>query len=380
MPTLPPPPLDATPPADGFAASSPPLVAPDIQWGASARQRGRAHRVVALVAVLLLVGVAVVSQVGWRRVLGPLAPPEDPARLHERILSCAARADWACVEEAGQAYVAQVPRDGRMLAHLGLAQNRQMHHAAAVQSMERAIALGEGAYDLFAAYAQSLAQVGRIDDAIAWDYKALAVVPRLVDVRGALATLLLQKDRRYEALSLLQSFDAGLAAEGHGAYFTGQRLSIEDAIEHAPQALDGTPATGASGTAPAGSRALRLPAYAGHFRAPVTLGSARSVGFMVDTGATTVAIDRRWLLESHAAYRVLQPLVMMRTADGRLVEAQGIVLSTLTVGGVRLRDVPATACDGCQPLLGQSALSRFDLRTTRADGVEFLTLTPRAGT
>lgn len=67
----------------------------------------------------------------------------------------------------------------------------------------------------------------------------------------------------------------------------------------------------------------------------------------------------------------------MTTADGRKVTAQGIAIAALSVGPWVLHDVPAVRCAHCTPLLGQSSLSHFDLRSLRSQGVEFLTLTPR---
>jgi phage FluMu protein Com len=51
----------------------------------------------------------------------------------------------------------------------------------------------------------------------------------------------------------------------------------------------------------------------------------------------------------------------------------------MAVGPFVLHDVPAVRCAHCVALLGQSSLSHFDLRSSRAQGVEFLTLTPRSG-
>ena len=65
------------------------------------------------------------------------------------------------------------------------------------------------------------------------------------------------------------------------------------------------------------------------------------------------------------------------TADGRKVTAQGITISALSVGPYVLHDVTAVRCAHCVALLGQSSLSHFDLRSSRTQGVEFLTLTPR---
>jgi clan AA aspartic protease (TIGR02281 family) len=241
--------------------------------------------------------------------------------------------------------------------------------AHAVVEFKRAIDGGEGAYDLFAWYADSLARVGRPDEAIAWSYKSLSLVPNLVDVRGKLAKLLVAQGRPYEALSLLGSFDADAVAKGHEAYFEGPRIALESALNA------GGPAAAAS--APSGS--LRLPVMGSHFYAPVALGSGKSQAFLVDTGATVTTVPPELLDEAKVDYRVLQSVVTMTTADGRRVSAQGITIASLSVGPWLLHDVPAVRCAHCVALLGQSSLSHFDLRSSRTQGVEFLTLTPRGG-
>ena len=76
---------------------------------------------------------------------------------------------------------------------------------------------------------------------------------------------------------------------------------------------------------------------------------------------------------------MLQPVVTMTTADGRKVTAQGIAIASMWVGPYVLHDVPAVRCAHCIALLGQSSLSHFDLRSSRVQGVEFLTMTPRGG-
>ncbi len=116
-----------------------------------------------------------------------------------------------------------------------------------------------------------------------------------------------------------------------------------------------------------------------HFFAPVALGSGRPSAFVVDTGASATTVTQEMLDESKVAYRVVQPVVTMTTADGRMVRAQGITIATLSVGPYVLHDVPAVKCMHCVALLGQSSLSHFDLKSSRTQGVEFLTLTPRGG-
>jgi Flp pilus assembly protein TadD len=131
----------------------------------------------------------------------------SPEYYKQAVASCMRSQNYDCAEKKWIQYLRLRPNDGNALANLGIVMNLRDNNKGAVVQFERAIDLGEGAYDLFAYYADSLAKIGRTEDAIDWSYKTLAVVPRLVDVRGNLAKLLVLQKRYYEALSLLSSFD-----------------------------------------------------------------------------------------------------------------------------------------------------------------------------
>lgn len=97
----------------------------------------------------------------------------------------------------------------------------------------------------------------------------------------------------------------------------------------------------------------------GHFRAPGRINGAR-VDFMVDTGATVVALPaalaRRLDLEPGPARRV-------QTANGEAV-AYATRLERLDLGGARAHDVSAHIVPGMtgdEALLGMSFLSRFEI-------------------
>jgi len=316
-----------------------------------------------LMAAIGLIGLAVHEDVGslWRRAFGP---PLTTDEMRTRIGNCERDADLPCAQETLEALLKRHPDDTVARAHLGLVMAHRDDDARAVVEFKRAIDGGEGSYDLFAWYADSLARLGRSDEAIEWSYRSLSLLPNLVDVRGKLARLLVARGRPYEALSLLASYDADAAAKGRRGYFEGQRIAIESALATVPASAAGS---------------LRLPVMAGHFYAPVALGNGKPVAFMVDTGASATTVTAELLDEAKVDYRVVQPVVTMTTADGRRVAAQGITIATLRVGPCVLHDVPAVKCAHCVALLGQASLSRFDLRSTRTQGVEFLTLTLRNG-
>ena len=288
-----------------------------------------------------------------------------PQAYKQNARACLRGKDLACAQKNWEAYVRLRPEDGNGLANLGIILNRRDDHQAAIVRFEQALDLGEGAYDLFAYYADSLTHVGRIDDAIDWSYKSLAVLPKLVDVRGKLAKLLVRQKRHYEALSLLASFDNQLATAGKPSYFTGQRIAIESALERS------------GNTAGPERRSLRLPKLGAHFYAPVTLGATPPTAFLVDTGASLLTFSDELLANAKIPHKVTAAAVKLKTADGRTVTGRRISLPSVRVGPHELKDVAAVACQDCAPLLGQSVLSRLDMKTSKVQGVEFFTLTAR---
>ncbi|WP_426166347.1 hypothetical protein [Pseudoduganella sp. R-34] len=84
------------------------------------------------------------------------------------------------------------------------------------------------------------------------------------------------------------------------------------------------------------------------------------------------------LAGSRANYKVLQPKVVIGLANGRRSTARLVVLDALNVGPFELRKVTAIVCSTCVPLLGQASLSQFNMASAKKQGVEFMTLEPRA--
>lgn len=300
--------------------------------------------------------------------LAPLGCSEShtpPTELKKAATDCMQSQDFECAEQNWQDYLVQRPNDSEAIASLGIAQDKRDENEQAIVQFQKAIALGEGTYDIFYYYADSLAKTGKTDEAIDWYYKTLTIVPTLVDARGDLAKLLVQKKRYYEALALLASFDEHLMAMGQPAYFDGQRIAIETAMQQSKPADSGE------------KTQIKLFKMDGNFVAPVALGAGHVTTFMVDTGATLTTMSETLLQESKAKYEVVQSSVMATTADGRRVSSRLINLDSMEVAGYKLKDVPVAVCATCQLLLGQQALSSFDLTSSRVQGVEFLMLKPR---
>jgi aspartyl protease family protein len=135
----------------------------------------------------------------------------------------------------------------------------------------------------------------------------------------------------------------------------GQRLDLRlAAASQPPQGLAGTPG--------AGRRQIVIPASAGgHFLTDGAI-NGRAVRFMIDTGATLVALGRdeaeRLGIDLRQARRV-----EAQTAGGK-VPVQLVTLSRLRLGEVELTDVAAVVTPVAMPyvLLGNSVLARFQMR------------------
>jgi aspartyl protease family protein len=111
----------------------------------------------------------------------------------------------------------------------------------------------------------------------------------------------------------------------------------------------------------------------GHFVSDGSINGT-NVRFLVDTGATSVAMNSRDAARLGISFRG-GPREPVSTANGTIVVYR-VKLDTMRVGGIELHNVAAVVHDGDHPtlvLLGMSFLNRVDMRR---DGT-LLTLTQR---
>jgi clan AA aspartic protease (TIGR02281 family) len=99
---------------------------------------------------------------------------------------------------------------------------------------------------------------------------------------------------------------------------------------------------------------------------------------MVDTGATLTTMNDDMLKQLKLPYKVVNDRVPLHTADGRVASARQIAIESMNVGPFELHNMQVFICPNCASLLGQNSLSQFNLRSSRNQGVEFLTFEPRA--
>ena len=105
----------------------------------------------------------------------------------------------------------------------------------------------------------------------------------------------------------------------------------------------------------------------GHYFTPGRINS-QAVSFLVDTGATSVAMSALMAQKLRIDYRAGRP-VNVQTANG-VARGYAVVLQSVSVGTVKLSNVEAIVNDGAFPadiLLGNSYLSRVEMNVD--DGV-----------
>jgi aspartyl protease family protein len=108
-------------------------------------------------------------------------------------------------------------------------------------------------------------------------------------------------------------------------------------------------------------RVTLAPDASGHY---ITLGSinGQAIRFMVDTGATAVALGLSDARRLGINYRAGTP-IRMRTANG-IGQGYQVRLESVTLGNLRLSGIDAVVMEAELPiaLLGMSFLNRTDMR------------------
>lgn len=143
---------------------------------------------------------------------------------------------------------------------------------------------------------------------------------------------------------------------------TAEQATVEAGGKRVALRMDQPVSIGGGGGAGGGGTRIVLPASSGgHF---LTQGAinGRSVNFMLDTGATTVALSAADAQRIGLDFSKGRP-VRMNTANGT---AQGYLvrLNSVRVGDVEVYDVEAIVSQQPMPyvLLGNSFISRFSMR------------------
>ncbi|HET7834958.1 MAG TPA: TIGR02281 family clan AA aspartic protease [Variovorax sp.] len=142
----------------------------------------------------------------------------------------------------------------------------------------------------------------------------------------------------------------------------GEQATVEAEGKRVGLRMDTPVSIGGGGPAGGGGTRIVLPASSGgHFMAQGAI-NGRSVNFMLDTGATTIALSAADAQRIGLDFSKGQP-VRMNTANG-VSQGYRVKLGSVRVGDVEVYDVDAIVSPEPMPyiLLGNSFISRFSMR------------------
>ena len=202
-----------------------------------------------------------------------------------------------------------------------------------------------------------LAVVGALGLSMVWPVAALADAPRvaLSGRMGSKALLVINGSPRALAVGTSEQGVKLLSLTGNTAVVEveGRRLSL--ALGASPVDLSGTPSAGG------GTRVVLSAGSGGHFTSAGSI-NGRPVLFMVDTGATVVALSQSEADRIGLDYRK-SPRGLVQTANGT-VPVHSVRLANLRLGDVQVYDVAAVVMPAQMPtvLLGNSFLNRFQMK------------------
>ena len=142
----------------------------------------------------------------------------------------------------------------------------------------------------------------------------------------------------------------------------GEQATVEAEGKRVGLRMDTPVSIGGGGSSGGGGTRIVLPASSGgHFMAQGAI-NGRTVNFMLDTGATTIALSAADAQRIGLDFSKGQP-VRMNTANG-VSQGFRVKLASVRVGDVEVYDVDAIVSEQPMPyvLLGNSFINRFSMR------------------
>ena len=141
----------------------------------------------------------------------------------------------------------------------------------------------------------------------------------------------------------------------------GEQATVEAEGKRVALRMDTPVSIGGGGSSGGGTRIVLPASSGGHFMAQGAI-NGRAVNFMLDTGATTIALSAADAQRIGLDFSKGQP-VRMNTANG-VSQGYRVQLASVRVGDVEVYDVDAIVSQQPMPyiLLGNSFINRFSMR------------------
>lgn len=315
-----------------------------------------------LVLPMIFVGILVAVGIGayFKFSNEPIFTSEEGALAY--LEKCDRTSNLDCRLHAYKSLVELDPENVIYQANHAFTLTKLNSHEEALPIYEKLIAQGEGTYDLMAFYGTTLEKLGRTEDAMKWFKNALSINPRLMDTTKDLALLLNRMGQPEQAASLMESFVERFPQSA--GYLKGSILSILESNETKDWETSGKEAK---------SMILLGLADSHHF-IPLRGAGTKSILFMVDTGASTVAMSEKDFKTLFPGFSGKISKARFSLADGRVVDGNIAVVPSMRVGPWELKNIEVSYCKFCEALAGKSLLKNFKMTTTQKGELETMEL------
>ena len=218
----------------------------------------------------------------------------------------------------------------------------------------------DGTYEHKHYFARALSRENYVDDATNWYYKSLKQNPKSLETAVELIRHLEKNELYEEALGII----------GH------YNNIFPKTIKKWQKLISEVKSKYANYQSKYNIREIKIMGFTKYLYAPVSLANhGEIILFMVDPESEFLTLNSRSLDLHKVQYKKLGTQ-KVTASNGSSVEAEKVIIPSLNVGPLQLKNIEAIACDNCANLLGKNILKRLNFKTqdNKEGVVRYITL------
>lgn len=267
---------------------------------------------------------------------------------------CKKASDTSCMISSFSEVIKRDQRRPLAYAQRGLALFENKRFAEANTDFESYFAISKGSFEPAYAYARSLENVNREDEAVVWYLKSIEQNPASTETSNALVALLVKRGQYTEALSVIGNMVTNSDSNAHLAKKTDSIVSM---IADAP------------GRGPA---SISIPRINNQEFLPVKIGGTQQSYLVIDQSSSSTILSNEFLERNQISdFRTIGK-TRVSGSDGQTINGEKILIKNLTIGQWTFANVEAVKCDSCFSAAGKSLLKKFKkVSKLQEKGVQF---------
>jgi predicted aspartyl protease len=203
--------------------------------------------------------------------------------------------------------------------------------------------------------AQCFFHMGALAQALNLNYQLFSLEDRFIDNVEALLKNLLKQGKKQEGLSVL---------EGYLHKYPESKRYLElyrHRLEKLPNSKQ--------------FKEIRIPEIQNAFHVPVTIGTTSTpYKYIIDTGAQVMTITPQTFKKNDGVITKTGRKAFLETANGSQDRAEEVIIKSLKVGDIELRNVTAFLSPKVHNLLGQNVLRKFSIRVQKENSINTMIL------